>query len=221
MHIPDGFVSAPVNATTFAIAAGVCALAVSRANRTLSERQAPLLGMTAAFIFSAQMLNFPIMAGTSGHFLGAVLAAILLGPLNSCLVLAIVLLVQCLLFNDGGLTALGSNIFNMGVVGGIGGYAVFRALLVVMPNRRFGFMTAVAIASWVSIVAAAATCAVELAVSGTVPLSAALPAMAGVHALIGIGEAFITCATLSVVMASRPDLVPAWSLSAPASKLEA
>ncbi|MBI5091731.1 MAG: energy-coupling factor ABC transporter permease [Candidatus Hydrogenedentes bacterium] len=220
MHIPDGFVSAPINAAAFAVSVAVCGAAVVRANHTLGERQVPLLGMTAAFIFAAQMLNFPVLTGTSGHFLGAVLAAVLLGPLNACLILALVLLVQCLLFSDGGLTALGSNVFNMGVVGGIGGYAVFRLLLSLLPKTRAGFMAAAAAASWTSIVAAAISCAVELAISGTSPLALALPAMAGVHALIGIGEAFITCATLSVILASRPDLVGAWTKSAVSPQLE-
>jgi cobalt/nickel transport system permease protein len=210
MHIPDGFVSAPVNAGAFVISAAVCSVAVTRASRTLGERQVPLLGMTAAFIFAAQMLNFPVLAGTSGHFLGGVLAAVLLGPLNACLILALVLLVQCLLFSDGGLTALGSNVFNMGIVGGIGGYGVFRLALTLLPKTRAGFMAAVGVASWVSIVAAATSCALELTASGTSPLALALPAMVAVHAVIGVGEAFITCATVSVVLAARPDLVSAW-----------
>ncbi len=210
MHIPDGFLSAPVYLAGYAVSGAVCAVAVVRANRRLGEREVPLLGMTAAFVFAAQMLNFPVAGGTSGHFLGSTLAAVLLGPLNACLVMATVLLIQCFGFADGGLTALGANLFNMGIVGAIGGWLLFRALRAILPKSRWGFLTAAAAASWVAVVAASAICAVELAWSGTSPLRVALPAMAGVHALIGIGEAMITTAVLSTVLAVRPDLVSAW-----------
>jgi len=211
MHVPDGFLSAPVNAATAAVSLGCCAVAARRANRTLGERQVPLLGVTGAFIFAAQMLNFPIAGGTSGHFLGSVLAAILLGPLNACLVMAVVLATQCLVFADGGLTALGSNIFNMGVVGCLLGYALFAGLRAVFPKTRRGMIAAAVVASWVSVVAAAAVCAFELAISGTSPLRVALPAMTLVHAVIGIGEAIITATVLATVLKVRPDLLgDAW-----------
>jgi cobalt/nickel transport system permease protein len=210
MHLPDGFISAPVNCAGYAVSAVVVGVTISRANRSLQDHHVPLLGMTAAFVFAAQMVNFPIGAGTSGHFLGAVLTAILLGPLNACLVMALVLTSQCLLFADGGLTALGTNIFNMGIIGGLGGYAAFALLHAALPKTRRMFFLSVAAASWLSVVGAASACAIELAVSGTVPLTLALPAMAGVHAIIGAGEAVITLATLSVVLAARPDLVAAW-----------
>ena len=122
MHIPEGFVSGSINVATYAVSIVACGLAVSRANKTVGERQIPLLGVTAAFIFAAQMLQFPVAGGTSGHFLGALLAAVLLGPLNACLIMALVLAIQCLAFADGGLTALGTNIFNMGIIGGSGCY---------------------------------------------------------------------------------------------------
>ena len=141
MHIPDGFLSAPVYVAGFAVSGAVCAVAVARANRRLGEREVPLLGMTAAFIFAAQMLNFPVAGGTSGHFLGATLAAVLLGPLNACLVMAIVLLIQCLGFADGGLTTLGANLFNMGIVGAVGGWLLFRALRAILPRSRRGFLS--------------------------------------------------------------------------------
>ncbi len=210
MHIPDGFLSAPVAAAGYAASAAVLALAVKRSGQTLEERQVPLLGVTTAFVFAAQMLNFPVAMGTSGHFLGAVLAAVLLGPLNGCLVFAAVLTLQCLLFADGGLTALGANFFNMGVVGGVGGYALFRLATALLPRSRRGFLFAAALASWISVVASASACAVELALSGTVPLGLVLPAMGMVHAIIGIGEAVITVATLSVILAARPDVVGEW-----------
>ena len=212
MHIPDGLVSGPINIATYVASAAVCGLAVVRANRTIGERQIPLLGVTAAFVFAAQMLNFPIAGGTSGHFLGAVLAAVLLGPLNACLIMALVLAIQCLFFGDGGLTALGTNIFNMGIVGGIVCYWLFRTLKFVLPKTRGYFLAAVAIASWSSVVLGSAVCALELAFSGTSPLKIALPAMVGIHTLIGLGEAVITVVVVSVVLASRPDLVTAWSL---------
>ncbi|NIA06419.1 MAG: cobalamin biosynthesis protein CbiM [Actinobacteria bacterium] len=212
MHIPDGFVSGPINAATYVASAAVCTLAVIRAKKSMGERQVPLLGVTAAFIFAAQMLNFPIAGGTSGHFLGALLAAVLLGPLNACLIMAVVLLIQCLGFADGGLTALGTNIFNMGIIGGIVCYWLFQFWRFILPKTRGGFLTAVAVAAWSSVVIASSVCALELAVSGTSALKAALPAMAGVHALIGLGEATITTVVISIVLASRPDLVASWDL---------
>ncbi len=210
MHIPDGFLSAPVAAAGYAASAAVVALAFKRSKQTLEERQVPLLGVTTAFVFAAQMLNFPVAMGTSGHFLGAALAAVLLRPLNGCLVFATVLVVQCLLFADGGLTALGANMFNMGVVGVLGGYAAFRFVAVMLPHSRRNFLFAAALGSWLSVVASASACAVELAVSGTVPLGLVLPAMVAVHAVIGVGEALITVATLSVILAARPDVVGEW-----------
>jgi cobalt/nickel transport system permease protein len=211
MHIPDGFVSGPVNAAGYLVSAGVAGLALARANKSLEDHQVPLLGVTAAFVFAAQMVNFPVAAGTSGHFLGALLAAVLLGPLNACLVMAVVLTIQCLLFADGGLTALGVNVFNMGIVGGGLAYMVFAAIRRVLPKTSWCFLFSAGVAAWISVVAGSAACAIELAVSGTVPMWIALPAMAGVHALIGIGEVIVTIGTLSAVLASRPDLVQAWS----------
>jgi len=207
MHVPDGFVSAGVNAATYAASIGIGAIAVAKVNKTLGEKQVPLLGVTAAFIFAAQMLNFPVAGGTSGHFLGAMLAAILLGPWAAFIVMTIVLAIQCLVFADGGLTALGTNIFNMGIIGGIGCYYIFVLLKSVLPANKTGFLAASAIASWFSVFAASVFCAFELAISGTSPIGIALPAMAGVHVVIGIGEAVITTVVLSMVYAARPDLI--------------
>jgi cobalt/nickel transport system permease protein len=179
MHIPHGFLSPGIAVGGYVVAAAVCAAAVRQANRTLSERQVPLLGVVAAFVFAAQMLNFPIPGGTSGHFLGALMVAVLLGPLVSCLVLAVVLTIQCLGFADGGLDALGANIFNMGVVAGTGCYYVFALLKRALPKTKWGFSASVGIAAWISIVVSAAFCAVELWVSGKVALSLALPMMVG------------------------------------------
>jgi cobalt/nickel transport system permease protein len=207
MHIPDGFLDPGVAAATGVVAGGAIVVALRKAEATFDERRAPLLGVTAAFVFAAQMLNFPVAGGTSGHFLGAALATVLLGPWLACLVLAVVLLVQAFLFADGGLSALGANIFNMGVVGGLGAGIVIRAGLKLLPPTRPAFLGTTAVAAWLAVVAGAVACSFELASSGTVPLGTVLPAMVGVHALIGVGEAVITVAAVSAVLAARPDLV--------------
>ncbi len=210
MHIPDGFLSHSINAVTFAISVSSCAYGVKRVNKTFGEREVPLMGVTAAFIFAAQMLNFPVAGGTSGHFLGAVFSSVLLGPWASLLIMTIVLIVQCLGFADGGLTAIGSNIFNMGVIGALGGYGIFYILYALFQKSRKGFFAALAISSWLSIVMGASAAAIELAISGTSPLKVALPAMAGIHAIIGIGEAIITTAAISLILKTRPDLVTSY-----------
>jgi cobalt/nickel transport system permease protein len=183
------------------------ALALKKAKQGLSEREVPLVGVTASFIFAAQMINFPVAGGTSGHFLGAALASILLGPWLSYIVMSLVLVLQCLGFADGGLTALGSNVVNMGLIGGLGSYPVFRLLQALFPANNRGFLLAAAIAAWFSVVMASMACAVELGLSGTSPFSLVIPSMAGFHALIGIGEALITTAVLSAVLAARSDLI--------------
>lgn len=206
MHIPDGFLSPPVWASGWAAAAAFLSWSVNKTRQLLQEKMVPLMGVMCAFIFAAQMLNFPIMGGTSGHLLGGVLAAVLLGPWAASLVLACVLVVQCLVFQDGGLFALGANIFNMAVIGTLGGYGLFRVIFRLMPSSR-GFAAAVAVAAWFSVVLASASCAVELAISGTARFESVFVAMAGVHALIGIGEAFITTLVVEFVVKARPDLV--------------
>lgn len=207
MHIPDGFLSNGINAATFVISAGTCAYAVKKVNRNFGEKEVPLMGVTAAFIFAAQMLNFPIAGGTSGHFLGAVFSSVLLGPWASLLILAIVLVVQCLGFADGGLTAIGSNIFNMGIIGALGGYGIFYIIYTLFQKSRKGFFIALTISSWLSIVLGASATAIELTFSGTSPIQIVLPAMAGIHAIIGVGEAIITPAAISLILKTRPDLV--------------
>lgn len=207
MHIPDGFLSNSINGVTFVISAGACAYGVKKVNKSFGEREVPLMGVTAAFIFAAQMLNFPVAGGTSGHFLGAVFSSVLLGPWASLIIMTIVLIVQCFGFADGGLTALGSNIFNMGVIGALGGYSIFIFLYTLFQKSRKGFFFALAISSWLSIMMGASAAAIELAISGTSPLKIALPAMAGIHAIIGVGEAIITTAALSLILKTRPDLV--------------
>lgn len=206
MHIPDGFLDTRMWVALDAVSAGGLGLAVRRTRRIIGERQVPLMGVMAAFIFAAQMINFPVAGGTSGHFMGGVLAAILLGPFSGMLVMTVVLIVQCFVFQDGGLTALGANVFNMGVVGSMGGWLIYRFIMTVIRRNRVN-LAAVFAAAWLSIVLAASLCAVELALSGTVPLRIALPAMAGVHALIGIGEGIITVMVISFILKVRPDLL--------------
>ncbi len=210
MHIPDGFLNAGTSIATGAASVGAIGYGLRKAREQLDEKRIPLLALTAAFIFAAQMLNFPVAGGTSGHFLGAILAVTLLGPWMGSLVMALVLLVQAFGFADGGITALGANIFNMAVVGAIGGYFLLTGLKAIMPKNRWGFMASLAVASWFSITLASAAAALELAVSGTVPFSVVITAMTGVHALIGVGEAVITCVVVSVILAARPDLVRAF-----------
>ncbi len=216
MHIPDGFLDAKTSVATYIASAGTVGYALYKAKEELDEKKIPVLGITAAFIFAAQMLNFPVAGGTSGHFLGAILAMTLLGPYSGFLVMSVVLLVQCLFFADGGLTALGANIFNMGIIGGF--LSFYLLTLVKKPLGRFGerksLLFSAALFSWFSIIIASAACAIELAISKTVSFGIVLPAMVGVHSIIGIGEAIITVIVLTVVIEVRPDLVASFK-SAP------
>lgn len=210
MHIPDGFVSAPTALATGAVSAGAVAYSLKVGREQLEDRQVPLVGVTAAFIFAVQMLNFPVGLGTSGHLVGGALAAILLGPWMACLVLAVVLLVQAIGFADGGITALGANIALMGLVAGVGGAYLFRALAGLLPRSRGGFLAATAITSWVTVVVASIVCTLFITVGGVFGAEAfgtVLMTMVGLHALIGIGEAIITVAAVAAVTATRPDLV--------------
>jgi cobalt/nickel transport system permease protein len=206
LHAPDGFLTVPIALIMWALTAVVLAVAVRRTERTLDERMIPLMGVMAAFIFAAQMFNFQVVGGTSGHLLGGVLAAVLLGPWAGTLVMACVVAVQALVFQDGGLVVLGANIFNMGIVGTLGGYAVYRALCGVLGGEERARIPAAGIAAWVSVVAGAASMTIQLVLSGTTPLELALPAMLGVHALIGVGEALITMAALGFIAVTRKDL---------------
>jgi len=208
VHIPDGFIDGPTSLGAAAVAATGLGVSVRKAADALDDRRAPLAGLVAAFVFAAQMLNFPVASGTSGHLIGAVLAAVLVGPWAAAICLAVVLLVQAL-FADGGVTALGLNILNMGLVAGLGGYAVFVVARRILPRTKGGVVAASAIAAGLSVVLAAVAFVVEYAIGGTVDLSlgAVLGAMVGVHVFIGIGEAVITAMTVSAVLAVRPDLV--------------
>ncbi|KPI21654.1 cobalamin (vitamin B12) biosynthesis CbiM protein [Actinobacteria bacterium OK074] len=209
MHVPDGFIDAPISAATGVLAAGAVALSLRGARRELDERTAPLAGLVAAFIFAVQMLNFPVAAGTSGHLLGGALAAILVGPYTGVLCVSVVLLMQGLLFADGGLTALGVNITDMAVVTTVVAYAVFRGLVKVLPRTRRSITAAAFLSALLSVPAAACAFTLLYAVGGTtdVSLTKVATAMVGVHVLIGVGEAVITALTVGAVVAVRPDLV--------------
>lgn len=206
MHIPDGFLDAKTAAATAGLALLSVGWAARRVRRALPPRKVPLLGLTAAFVFAAQMLNFPVAGGTSGHLLGGVLAAVLLGPSAAVVVLTSVLAVQCLLFADGGLLSLGANIVNMGLFGSAGGYAVYWIVRRAVKGLR-GLLAAAVFASWCSIVLSALACAAELAFSDTVRWQVGVVAMGGVHMLIGAGEAAITGLVLAAVAATRLELL--------------
>ena len=207
MHIRDGFLDADVAVAAGVTAAGVVGWSLRRADRTLDERRIPLLGVTGAFVFAAQMLNFPVAGGTSGHFLGAALAAVLLGPSLACLVLTVVLTMQAFLFADGGITALGANVLNMGVIGALAVGAAMLAGRRVLPRSRTAFLAVAGAGAWLAVMLGALATGIELAVSGTALAATVLPAMLGVHAVIGLGEAVITVAALGAVLATRPDLI--------------
>jgi cobalt/nickel transport system permease protein len=181
--------------------------AVRRVRQELDERQVPLLGVTAAFIFAAQMMNFTVIGGTSGHLLGGALAAILLGPWAGMLVLTSVLTIQALLFQDGGLLALGANVFNMAIVGVLCARVVYAGLRRLMGRKTWATMVGGFAAAWLSVVIASLVAGAELAISGASPWGVVLPAMGAVHALIGIGEGLITVAVLAFLRATRPDLL--------------
>ena len=208
MHIPDGFLDIPVSLLTYVISAAILALAVVKSRRDLDDKTAPLAGLTAVFVFAAQMINFPVGAGTSGHLIGGALAAILVGPWVGMLVISVVLVVQALLFADGGLTALGANVLNMAVVATVVGWLVFR-LGVRFVKGRGGAAIVAGVAGFLSVPASAMAFVIEYAIGGTAPVSltAVAAAMGGVHLLIGIGEGVITGLVVATVLASRPDIV--------------
>lgn len=198
VHIPDGFLDPKIWVGASALSAGALAAAVSNTRKVLEDRQVPALGVMAAFIFAAQMINFPVAGGTSGHLLGGALAAILLGPWSAGLILTTVLVIQMLFFYDGGLTALGANVLNMAVIAPWVAYGTYR-LVGGLFKGNAGRTAATFLAAWLSVMAAALACSLEIAFSGTVPLAVVLPAMLGWHALIGIGEGLITVVVVSFV----------------------
>lgn len=208
LHIPDGFLNLPISLVTWVIAIALIALSLNRAQAEYQERVVPLMGVCAAFIFAAQMINFPIPGGTSGHLLGGTLAGVLLGPWAGSLVMVVVFIVQALLFQDGGVTVLGANITNMGLIGTFCGYYLYRAIRQALGRDTWkGMAVGTAVAAWTSVFIASSLCAVQLALSGTIPLAVAMSAMAFWHLLIGIGEALITLVTVSFIWRTRPDML--------------
>ena len=209
MHVPDGFFDAQTSVVAGGVALAGVAVCLRGARRELDERTAPLAGLVAAFVFAVQMLNFPVGAGTSGHLIGGALAAVLIGPATGALAVAVVLLVQALLFADGGLSALGINVILMAMITAWLGYAVFRLAMSVLPKRLASVPLASGIGAFVSVPVAALAFVGFYAVGGTadISLAAVASAMIGVHVLIGIGEGVITALTVGSVIAVRPDLV--------------
>ncbi|GAA1919470.1 hypothetical protein GCM10009737_21260 [Nocardioides lentus] len=209
MHVPDGFLDAPTSVATGVIAAGGIALALRGARRELDDRTAPMAGLVATFVFAAQMVNFPVGAGTSGHLMGGALAAVLVGPWTGVLCVSVVLGVQALLMADGGITALGTNVVLLGITGVVVGWLVFRGVAMVLPKRPASIAPAAAIGALVSVPVASLVFTALFAIGGTVPVSvsAVATAMVGWHTLIGIGEAVVTGIAVGAVVAVRPDLV--------------
>lgn len=206
MHMPDGFLPLLMSIIGWLLAALFIAVALRRTARDLVDRQVPLLGILAAFIFAAQAINFPIAGGTSGHLVGGTLAAVLVGPWAAGLVMTAVIMLQGFLFQDGGLLVMGWNIINMGVITSFVGYGMYVLMRRVLARQTRNVVVASFVASWASVVVSASAAAAELAVAGTFPLSLALPAMTGVHILIGLGEGLITSATLAFLLVARPTL---------------
>lgn len=215
LHIPDGFLSLVVSIICWAITALTLSIAISRTNKSLGEKQVPLMGIMAAFIFAAQMINFPVAGGTSGHLLGGALAAIMLGPWAAMLVMTAVIAVQALLFQDGGLLVMGANILNMGLLTAAVGYGLYRSVAKSSYRTK---LTVAGVAAWLSVMAGALATSLQLWLSGTSNLQGVVLAMLSVHALIGLGEALITVAALGFILRTRPDLLGETSASGQGSR---
>ncbi|MBM4430235.1 MAG: cobalamin biosynthesis protein CbiM [Chloroflexi bacterium] len=218
MHIPDGFLSTPVSLLLWLVAIVAVAYSLRRVNRDLDERKVPLMGVMAATIFAGQMLNFSVTGGTSGHLMGAALAVIVLGPWAAILVMTCVVGTQALLFQDGGLLALGANIVNMGLVGVAVAYAAYWTFRRLTAGKTWSLVAGGFVAGWFSIVIAALFAALQLAASGTSPANVAVPAMGGIHMLIGIGEGLITAGALALLLAARRDLLVGGQAQAASSR---
>ncbi|NQT66134.1 MAG: energy-coupling factor ABC transporter permease [Actinobacteria bacterium] len=206
MHIPDGFIDLKTAVSTAVVSAGGLAAAIYKVKSYFKAKVIALMGTICALIFALQMLNFTIPGGTSGHLLGGALAAIVLGPHAGAIVIAVVLIVQAFIFMDGGVVALGANIFNMAIVGVYVSYLIYW-LIGRISKKRIAFFISVALASWLSVVIASFFAALELGISGTYAMGITLKAMVGVHSIIGIGEAVITVAIITFINKIRPDLI--------------
>lgn len=211
MHIPDGLLTLKWSAIFCAISALFLVIAIQRTERILKEKNIPMLGVLAAGVFAAQMINYPIPGGTSGHLLGGTLVSIFVGPAGATIVLTVVLVIQCFLFGDGGITALGANILNMAIIGVLTGWIVYYVFTKFFRLKKKAIFLGTFIGSWVSVVLAAFACAFEIGLSGTIPFRVGIPVMVGWHIFIGIGEALISSFIVSFVLVSRPDLVKNFS----------
>ncbi|MEM1659401.1 MAG: energy-coupling factor ABC transporter permease [Candidatus Jordarchaeales archaeon] len=209
MHIPDGFLDLGVTMVCAAISAAFIVIGVIQAKRYMDERHVPLMAVLTAGVFAAQLLNFPIIGGTSGHLVGGTLLAVFLGPLGALLSMTVILAVQALFFGDGGITALGANILNMGVIGGIIGYYVYILVRRLVGKGGWGVRIGAAVGSYISVVLGAIACGVELGVSSLFPFPTwiTVPVMTGWHMVIGIGEALITLVVIEYVLRARPDML--------------
>ncbi|WP_376793333.1 energy-coupling factor ABC transporter permease [Thermoflexus sp.] len=207
MHIPDGFLSASVALPLWGVSAGIGGYALRRARQELTEQEMPVIGVVAAGIFAAQMLNFPIAGGTSGHLIGAALATLLFGPWVAILIMICVLTIQAIVFQDGGLVALGANIFNMGILGALVAYAVNQTLRGLLGDRPWTRTAAAFLSGWMAVVMGALATGLELSLSGLVPANVVLPAMGGIHALIGMVEGLLTMSAVSFLAVVRRGLI--------------
>ncbi len=207
MHIPDGFLDTKTVVASAGMAAVGLGYALRHVKQSNTARKVPLIGLTSAFVFAAQMLNFPVAGGTSGHLIGATLAVVLLGPAAAVLSMTSVIILQCLMFADGGLTALGANIFNMALIAPLAAYVIYKSVIGLLGDSHRSQLTATAFAAWCSTVVTSVACAGELAISGTIGWRLAFPAMAGIHALIGIGEALITTLVVAAIARLRPEMI--------------
>lgn len=206
MHIPDGFIDLKTAIATGVISAGGVAASIYKIKKIFKAKVIVLMGMMAALIFALQMINFTIPGGTSGHLLGGALVVITLGPYAGVLVLTVVLIVQALVFMDGGVIAIGSNVFNMAICGALSAFLIYMLLKRISKSKAM-FYVATAVASWFSVVFASFFAALELGVSGTYEMGGTLKAMVLVHMVIGIGEALITTAIIAFIDRVRPDLI--------------
>jgi cobalt/nickel transport system permease protein len=206
VHIPDGFLANRI-AVSMDVVSGLSILyAARRAKVDLSGRMVPIMGVLGAFVFAAQMLNFPVLGGTSGHLVGGALLAILLGPMTGFLTMATVVIAQALFLQDGGLIALGANVFNIGAVTCFGGYALFKLLGGgAAGGKRMLF--AGFVAGWGSLLASSACCALQMGLSGAIPLRIGLTTMLGYHAIVGVVEGMLTAGVMSFLLKVRPDLM--------------
>jgi cobalt/nickel transport system permease protein len=206
MHIPDGFVDLKTVVATSVISAGGLGASIYKVKKIFKAKTIAEMGVLAALIFALQMINFSIPGGTSGHLLGGALSSIIVGPFGGSIILSVVLIVQALIFNDGGITALGTNIFNMAIIGVFSSYLIYR-LIRKISKSRLVFYIAIAFASWFSVVFASFFAAFELGISGTYSMIITLKAMVLIHMVIGLGEAIITTSIIAFIDRIRPDLI--------------